>query len=405
MLAVNSLIRSSSIVCVVVSTIVCCAVCPNPAEAQLLQSRKRRVSCFGGRATIRNPHQLPAVPFGDLYYALPLFVGPHIGAAGVELATDRPAMVTAVDSQYQSPTSHSPRPVRVLNPAFYDSVSDARNTPGTSGGKRVGQAIQFPIIHTLEPARRFQLDAETAFRSGRYRDALTLVEQAIKVDPLNGLLKLFSSQANFASRRYRIAARELDAATRLLDPDEWDFFGQHFRAFYGRNDYVTQTEALLEQAQRRPDDYQLKVLLGYHYGIAGHRQSATEYFHEALRLNPQDALTQRLVPAIGDPHLPMAAGNSIEAPSPKFASTRIQNYNYHANRTRVKRIYLTSQFTPPPFGAQRFEGPMSGDELIEAPGEVFIPQLDGPAEAAVIPDALDAEHSVLEELPEPLEEN
>ena len=39
---------------------------------------------------------------------------------------------------------------------------------------------------------------------------------------------------------------------------------------------------------------------------------------------------------------------------------------------------------------------MSEDELVEAPGEVFIPQLDGPS-------TNDEIHSVFEELPEPLE--
>jgi len=224
-----------------------------------------------------------------------------------------------------------------------------------------------------------------------------LVESAMRIDPHNGLLKLFSSQANFATGRYRIAATDLDEATSQLGPEEWNYFGDNFQKFYGHNDYVRQTRALVEHAERRPDDYQAKVLLGYHYGIAGHRTAATELFHGALRLNPQDGLAQRLIPVIGDPTLPISRGNSIQAPSPEFETTWIRNKRNSRTRTLPKRIYLTSQFANVPSPVHHVEQPMSVDELIEAPAEVFIPQLDGPT-------GMPAEaQSVLEELPAPLE--
>jgi len=315
-----------------------------------------------------------------MYYSLPPVVGSHVPATGPAYS----ATTTAYDGHYRKQSVRKLAPAPIIIPSFSDSRA------------RPNRTIEFPIIHTLDLAKDFQLDAERAFRSGQYREAVKLVENAMRVDPRNGLLKLFSSQANFATGRYRIAATELDEATSQLGPEEWGFFGEHFQRFYGHNDYVRQTRALVEHVERRPDDYQAKVLLGYHYGIAGHRTSATELFHHALRLNPQDQLAQRLIPAIGDPTLPISRSNSIQAPSPEFASSRNRSNMYGPARTPPKRIYLTSQFATVPSSVHHVEQPMSADELIEAPGEVIIPQLDGPPGNVEI-------QSVLEELPEPLE--
>ncbi len=353
----------------------------------VIHGRKRVIGCIGPRARgVDLRVAVPAVPFGHMYYALPMFAGPHVPA----VTSEYPSAITAYDSLYRNHGASKLGSTRVINPSFYDTAANPN------------RKIEFPIIHTLDLAKDFQLDAEKAFRKGNYWESATLVAHAIQMDPANGLLKLFSSQANFASARYRIAVTELKEATNLLGTDEWGFFGDHFQAFYGHNDYVRQTRALAEYVERRPDDYQAKVLLGYHYGIAGHRTSATELFHAALRLNPQDGLAQRLIPAIGDRTLPMSRANSIQAPSPEFTSTRIRNYKYGATRTVPnkmvpKRIYLTSQFASAPSSVHRIEQPMSVEELIEAPSEVFIPQLDGPQELR------GAERSVLEELPAPLE--
>ncbi len=345
-----------------------------------VHSRKRVIGRFGPRSnSVKVRVAVPRVPFGQMYYSLPRYVGSQVPAG----RSDYSEMITSHDQQHsRSAPKLSPTPA--VNPSLYGS--------GTSPNP----AIEFPLIHTLAPAKDLQLDAEKSFRSGRYGESVKLVESAMRIDPNNGLLKLFSSQANFAAGRYRIAATELDEATRLLDPDDWGFFGEHFQKFYGRNDYVRQTGALVEHVKRRPDDYQAKVLLGYHYGIAGHRESATELFHLALRLNPQDGLAQRLIPAIGDPALPISSSSPIQAPSPEFESTWIRRNGRRAIQTPPKRIYLTSQFSGVPASGGRLEQPMSADELIEAPAEVFIPQLDGPSDNR-------EPQSVLEELPEPLE--
>ena len=350
-----------------------------------IHSRKRLIGRLGPRSnSVKVRVSVPRVPFGHMYYALPKYAGPHVPAA----SSGYSGTIAAYDSQYRKQPVRKLAPTPAINPSLYSS--------GVRPISKDGRKIEFPIIHTVDLAKDFQLDAERAFRSGQYQKSVKLVESAMRIDRNNGLLKLFSSQANFATGRYRIAATELDAATSQLGPEEWSFFGDHFQRFYGHDDYVGQTRALVEHVKRRPDDYQAKILLGYHYGIGGHHTSATELFHQALRLNPQDELAQRLIPAIGDPTLPISRSNPIQAPSPEFETTWVRHKMHRPARTPPKRIYLTSQFAPVPSSIHHVEQPMSEDELVEAPGEVSIPQLDGPS-------TNDEIHSVFEELPEPLE--
>ncbi len=329
-----------------------------------VHSRKRIVGRFGRRSnSVKVRVAVPRVPFGHMYYALP----PANAVQRTPVGSNLRGTSTAYESRYSKSPVKKLAPSPLLTPSVYDSAAIRPHK------------IEFPVIHTLEAARSFQLRAEKAFRSGRYQESVKLVQSAIRIDPHNGLLKLFSSQANFATSRYRIAATELEAATSQLRPEEWSFFGENFQKFYGRDDYVRQTRALVDHVERRPDDYQAKVLLGYHYGIAGHRTSATGLFHRAMQSNPQDSLAQRLLPVIGDPNLPMSRSGLVQAPSPESDSTWIRSHAWDSSRTPPKRIYLTSQFTPAPPATHHMQQPMSADELIEAPTDVIIPQLDGPS--------------------------
>ena len=335
--------------------------------------------------SVRVRVSVPNVPFGHMYQTLPKYYGSTVPPA---TAGQYSAPITAYDSRYREQKERQ-SPTRILSNG---SIANSKMTANS-------RAVNFPIIHTLGAAKDFQLEAEQAFRSGQYAESAKLVERAMQIDRHNGLLKLFSSHANFATGRYRIAATLIDQATQLLGPDEWNFFGENFQRFYGRNDYVPQTRSLAAHVERRPDDYQAKVLLGYHYGIAGHLTSATELFREALRQNPQDALAQRLIPVIGDPTLDVRRSNAIQAPSPEFASTWVRKQSRSRQHAAPKRIYLTPQFATAGSSVQRWERPMSANELTEAPAEIFVPKLNGPANAGEFQSVLEE----LEELPAPLE--
>ena len=374
-------------------------------QAVFVQPRRPLViRCLGARANLKGPAVFqPAVPFGALYDSLPYWQGSSFAnqQAGPVNATKYPAVVTPYDSLYRGGGSaeigEETMAARVLNPAFHQKTSEEHD-----GG------LAFSIINTLPVANSLQLVAERAFRAGRYSDASDLVDHATQLDPHNGMLRLFASQANFAAGNFRVAATELKLATQMLAPSQWNFFGKNFRSFYGKNDYVKQTRELTQYVKRRPDDYQAKVLLGYHLGISGHRSAATRLFHEALTINANDELAQRLIPELGDLNMPFAKIGSIEAPSP--AAIGLSSYGGYSQQVSTgrarppKRIYLTSQFAiPTSTPIEHIEAPMAPSELIEAPGDFSIPALQGPA-ADVDLGFPNQEHSIMEELPAPLEE-
>ena len=67
------------------------------------------------------------------------------------------------------------------------------------------------IIHTNELANTFQRRAEQAFRMGRYAEAARLANEALLVDHDNGMLLLFSAQANFAAGYFDQAVNEIQS--------------------------------------------------------------------------------------------------------------------------------------------------------------------------------------------------
>ena len=377
------------------------------AQGQAIFIHQRRPiinRCLNARAALKGPATFqPAVPFGALYESLPYWQGSNVvNAQSNDIKTSNyPAVITPYDSLYRDEFSAGTREggkaVRVLNPAFHQQHSQER-----------GGEVAFSIISTLPAANSLQLSAERAFRDGRYSDATDLVDHAMQLDPHNGMLRLFASQTNFAEGNFRVAATELESATQMLAPNQWDFFGKNFRSFYGKNDYVKQTRELTQYVERRPDDFQAKVLLGYHLGISGHRSAATRLFHEALTINAADELAQRLIPELGDLNMPFAQIGSVDAPSPATIGLgRYGGYGQQVSTGRPhppKRIYLTSQFAiPASTPIERIEAPMAPSELIEAPGDFSIPALQGPSNDVDL-GSPDQSHSIMEELPAPLNE-
>ena len=384
------------------------------AHGQAILSHQRRplvVRCFGARANLKGPAVFqPAVPFGALYDSLPYWQGSNFANVQSSPLTNSkyPTVVTPYDSLYRGEGSadinQDGNAARVLNPAFHQKYLEERD----------GE-LAFSIISTLPVANTLQLVAERAFRAGRYSDAADLVDHATQLDSHNGMLRLFASQANFAAGNFRVAVTELESATQMLAPSQWNFFGKNFHSFYGKNDYVKQTRELTQYVKRRPDDYQAKVLLGYHLGISGHRSAATRLFHGALSINAGDELAQRLIPELGDLNMPFARNRSIDAPSP--ATVGLGSYGGYSHQVSTgrrqppKRIYLTSQFAiPTSTPIEHVEAPMAPSELMEAPGDVIeppsdfsIPALQGPA-AEIDFDFPNQQHSIMEELPAPLEE-
>ena len=174
--------------------------------------------------------------------------------------------------------------------------------------------IPSPMIGTNDAAATFQLQAETAFRQGRYDDAVGLVDQAIAVDDQNGQLYLFSSQAKFAVGNFQQAVADLSFATNKLPSEQWSYVVKNYRNIYGQNDYVSQMDLLAKEIAKNPQDYSLRTLRGFQFGALGHRTAATKDFQRALSVEPADLLTRRLMPVLGEK--PASLPPVIEAPVP-----------------------------------------------------------------------------------------
>ncbi|MFK7769495.1 MAG: tetratricopeptide repeat protein [Mariniblastus sp.] len=172
----------------------------------------------------------------------------------------------------------------------------------------------YPQIATTATGRSIQRRAEAAFKIGDYRTAESLASQALVIERDNGKVFLFASQAAFATANFSMAVEYLDKATAMLPSDQWTSVVQNYKTFYGRNDYVGQTNRLTQHLASSPTDADAFVLRGYHYGSLGYVDAATLDFQRALGLNPKHKLANRLMPILGSN--PVAVSEEVEAPIP-----------------------------------------------------------------------------------------
>lgn len=340
-------------------------------------------------------HQIPGaqIPYGGVMmpHYPPADVAAHVMGTAPPLSSPDPwtAPVTAFDSQYRES-------------ADVDSLPyDRSNLPLESDLDHDHLSIGTPVLPTNTSAQRYQWLSEHQFRRGHYASAARLADEAIAVDTGNGRLLMYASHANFASGRYRVAIDQLRDGLDLLPKSQWDWFGHDFQAFYGRNDYVGHARELAAYTRRRPEDHLASTLLGYQLGIFGHRAAASELFHQALRKDPRDGLTLELLSVLGDPNAVAFSGEPVEAPSPSAINAYASSAIYRAPARH--RIYLTSPWSGDA-SHSHIQPPMSNQEIVEAPGELFIPSLDGPDQSVKeSSDDLEEATPMMEELPFPLE--
>lgn len=217
-----------------------------------------------------------------------------------------------------------------------------------------------PMIITNAAANQFQIDAESAFREGRYDDAIKLVDQAIASDNANGQLYLFSSQAEFAVGNFAQAVADLNIATEWLPSEKWTYVAKNYRNFYGKNDYVMQMERLSNEIANDPTDARLLTLRGFQYGAIGYPKAASKDFRQALSIQAGDMLTRRIMPILGETDSPATAMPVIEAPVPP--------------QTVPKQEQL-----PPPNRLEEIQAPLS--MLIPKGNPARIsPELNGPSQ-------------------------
>ena len=173
----------------------------------------------------------------------------------------------------------------------------------------------YGLITTSASARSYQSRAEQAFKNGQYAQAVDLGRLALSQDPGNPKLELFLSHANFATGNFAQSAAYLDRATQKSTSDQWGFVVKNYQKFYGKNDYVSQTDRLNQKIASAPNASALAVR-GYHYGSLGYADAATNDFQQALSYDPNNALAKRLLPVLGNAIEPLGP-EEIIAPVPQ----------------------------------------------------------------------------------------
>ncbi len=158
--------------------------------------------------------------------------------------------------------------------------------------------------------------AEEAFQSGKYKDAVRLANHAAVESPNNPKAPELMSLGLFASQEYRGAAIQAHAALALGPPADWaTLFG-----YYGElAPYTKQLRALEKYSDDNSKAPEAHFLLGYHYLMTGYKAPALKEFSEVVKLAPQDKLAAELVKQLGGdvkpaetPPPPKPAGMSEE---------------------------------------------------------------------------------------------
>jgi tetratricopeptide (TPR) repeat protein len=137
--------------------------------------------------------------------------------------------------------------------------------------------------------------AREAFARGDFRDALALVDSAIKELPTDATLHEFRALCLFALKDYRRAAEALYAV--LAAGPGWDWNTMH--ALYP--DVATYTEQLraLEAYHRaNPKSPEARFVLAYHYLVLGHLDAAAKQLEHVVQLLPESQLSSELLAAL-----------------------------------------------------------------------------------------------------------
>ena len=156
---------------------------------------------------------------------------------------------------------------------------------------------QKPVVSPQGLAYRQQ--AESAFRDGRFNEAIRLANHALIETPKDGRLLLFVSHALFAVGEYQSTAGAIHQATTLLEKDDWGYIIKNYRNDYRGNAYVEAMKKLNEYIKKDPDAAHARFLSGYHFGFIGHEEYARKQLTKAIELESRDRLAVELLKRFG----------------------------------------------------------------------------------------------------------
>lgn len=168
---------------------------------------------------------------------------------------------------------------------------------------------------------KYFYEAAEAFQQGRYDTALVQANIGSVRYPRDVALRELQALAHFAQQNYADSAKSLRLS--LVEGGGWDW--QAFVEIYGANNidrYTMQLRGLEQAVSDKPSDAALRMLLAYHYQVAGHKPQAERQLKQAVALEPNDELARAMLglpplppaPAINDSTANETAGETLPAP-------------------------------------------------------------------------------------------
>ncbi len=144
---------------------------------------------------------------------------------------------------------------------------------------------------TTRNSESFVADSQTAFRAQNYLVALELADKAIAASPGDGALHEYRALVLFALGRYGEAAGVLHPV--IASGPGWDW--ATMRGLYDSLEtYTSQIRRLEAHTLGNPSAADARFLLGYHYMVCGHLDSAAVQFESAANLIPADSVSRQL---------------------------------------------------------------------------------------------------------------
>ena len=138
--------------------------------------------------------------------------------------------------------------------------------------------------------------AQSAFKDGNYKLALSSVDEALKELPRDAVVNEFRALVLFALGDYKHSAETVYAVLSVGPGWDWTTLS----GLYGNvSDYTKQLRALETYVDKNTSDAAGHFVLGYHYLTCNHKDSAIKQFQQVVKLNPKDTVSASLLTTLG----------------------------------------------------------------------------------------------------------
>jgi tetratricopeptide (TPR) repeat protein len=137
--------------------------------------------------------------------------------------------------------------------------------------------------------------ARAAFKQGDWKDALDLVDEAIKELPTDATLHEFRALCLFALKEYKPAAATLYAVLAAGPGWDWETMKSNYPDVAT---YTEQLRALEAYRKAHPRSPEASFVLAYHYQVMGHLEVAMKELEHVAELLPESHLAGQMVAAL-----------------------------------------------------------------------------------------------------------